>query len=371
MKSWRVVVGLLISAGFLILAFRGQDFGRIRDALGEVNYWYLLPAVALYFAGVLVRAFRWSILLRPVARMGTRETLPIVAVGFMANNILPLRTGEIVRAYVLGQRFGVRKTAALATIAVERLFDGLTLLCFILAATTVVSVTSELQHLTIVAFVLFAAVLIGLFLLTFGGNLRDRLLQVVLGPMPATMADRVERMAESFLSGLGVLTRKTDLTVVAGASVLAWLFEASMYWMIARGFGGDLTETLGVAGTLLTTGVANLATLIPSSPGYVGPFEYGVSLVVSGALDVDRPIALSYAIVVHAALYFPITLWGLFEWWRQHLSWRQVRAAEIENGNGAASPAEARPAGGGASILAEPGARPVARQAARRGARRR
>ncbi|MGH2560634.1 MAG: lysylphosphatidylglycerol synthase transmembrane domain-containing protein [Thermomicrobiales bacterium] len=375
MKSWRVIVGLLISAGFLIFAFRGQDFGRIRDALGEVNYWYLVPALALYFAGVGVRAFRWSVLLRPVVRMGTRETLPIVAVGFMANNVLPLRTGEIVRAYVLGRRHGVRKTAALATIAVERLFDGLTLLCFILAATTVVSFTSELQHLTIVAFILFAAVLIGLFLLTFGGSLRDRLLQIVLGPMPAPMADRVERMAESVLSGLGVLTRKTDLVIVAGASVLAWLFEASMYWAMARGFGGDLAESLGIAGTLLTTGVANLATLIPSSPGYVGPFEYGVSLVVNGALDVAKPVALSYAIVVHAALYFPITFWGMFEWWRQHLSLRQVRAAEAEvqlqNGNGAASPAEARPVVGGTPVLAEPGVQPVQQQMTRRGARRR
>lgn len=370
MRSWRVVAGLLISAGFLIFAFRGQDLGRIGEALGDVNYWYLVPALALYFTGVVVRAIRWSVLLRPVARVSPRETLPVVAVGFMANNVLPLRTGELVRSYVLAKRHGVRKTATLATIAIERLFDGLTLLGFILAATTVVSFTSELRHLTIVAFVLFAGVLIGLFLLSFGGNLRDRLLQVVLGPMPASMADRVERMAESFLSGLGVLTRKTDLAVVAGTSVLAWLCEASMYWMVARGFGGHLAETLGIAGTLLTTGVANLATLIPSSPGYVGPFEYGVSLVVSDALDVARSVALSYAIVVHAALYFPITLWGLGEWWRQHLTLRQVRAVEGDNGNGAVSPTGPRPA-----PIAEPiagGARArSAAQLTRRGPRRR
>lgn len=334
MRSWRIWAGLLISVGFLIFAFRGQDFDRIRDALREANYWYLLPALALYFAGVGVRAFRWSILLRPLVRVRAREILPVVVVGFMANNILPLRTGELVRAYVLSQRYGVRKTAALATIAVERLFDGLTMLAFMLAATTVVSFTSQLQHLAIVAFVLFAGLLLGLFVLTFGGTLRDRLLQLVLGPLPTPVADRVEHLAESFLSGLGVLTRKGDLLAVASASAVAWLLEASMYWMVARGFGGELSETLGIAGTLLTTGVANLATLIPSSPGYVGPFEAGVVLVVNGALDVSRPVALSYAIVVHAALYFPITLWGLFEWWRQHLSLRQVRALEAEPGNG-------------------------------------
>jgi uncharacterized protein (TIRG00374 family) len=330
MRSWRVLAGLLISVGFLYFAFRGQDFGLIWDALHEVNYWYLVPALAVYFCGVLVRAFRWSILLRPVVRVRTVEILPVVAVGFMANNVLPLRTGEIVRSYVLADRYGVRKTSALATIAVERLFDGLTLLVFMLAATTVVSFTSELRHLTIVAFLLFSGVLLGLFILTFGGGFRDRLLQLVLGPLPTPVADRVERMAESFLSGLGVLTRKSDLAIVAGASIVAWTFEASMYWMVARGFGDAFAVQLGAGGALLTTGVANLATLIPSSPGYVGPFEAGVVLVVNGALDVSRTVALSFAIVVHAALYFPITVWGLIEWWRWNLSLGQVRAGDAE-----------------------------------------
>ena len=76
-------------------------------------------------------------------------------------------------------------------------------------------------------------------------------------------------------------------------------------------------------------GVANLATLVPSSPGYVGPFEYGVQIALNGALGVEKEMALSYAIVVHATLYFPITVWGAIEWWRQNLSLRQVR--ELEN----------------------------------------
>lgn len=330
MKSWRPWIGILISLGFLFFAFRGQDLGEIRDALREVNYLYLLPALALYFLGVGIRSLRWSVLLRPIARVQAREIFPVVVVGYMANNVLPLRTGELVRSYVLGKRYGVRKTSALATIAVERIFDGLTMLGFMLSATAFVSFTSELKHLTLIAFVLFSGLLIGLFVLTLGGSFRDRLLQLVLGPMPTPVADRVERMAESFLSGLGVLTRKTDLAIVAGTSLAAWLCEAGMYWTIARGFGKNLSDELGIAATLLTTGVANLATLIPSSPGYVGPFESGVVLVVHGALDLPRGLALSYAIVVHAALYFPITLLGLLEWWRQHLSLGQVRSEPSE-----------------------------------------
>ena len=220
---------------FLVFAFRGQDYGQIRDALGEANYsLHDSGALACYFIGVCVRAFRWRVLLRPLVNVPVREVVPINAVGFMANNVLPLRTGELVRAYVVSRRFGVRKTAALATIAVERLFDGLTMLGFILSAATVVSLTSQLRHIAIIAFALFAGALIGLFVLTLGGNLRDRLLQLVLGPLPTPFADRVERMAESMLSGLGVLRRKADLALVAGLSITAWLFEASTYWWVSR-----------------------------------------------------------------------------------------------------------------------------------------
>jgi uncharacterized protein (TIRG00374 family) len=324
-RSWRVGLGLAISAGFLVFAFRGQDLGEVWATLQRVDLRWLPPALALYFAGVVVRAARWSVLLRPVVRTTIRGLWPIVVVGYAANNVLPLRTGEIVRAFLLSDRYAVRKTTALATIAVERLFDGLTMIIFMLAATTVISFTAELRHLALLGFLLFAAILLGLVALTLGGNLRDRLLQLVLGPLPTRLADRVEQLATSFLTGLGVFRRGRDLALVALLSVIAWGFEASMYWAIARGFGPPLSSAMGAAAALLTTGVANLATLVPAAPGYVGTFEAGVLLAAYGALGMPRGLALSYAIVVHAALWFPVTLLGAVEWWRQHLSLSQAR----------------------------------------------
>lgn len=326
MKSWRAWLGIGISLVFLYFAFRGQDFGEIRSALGEANLLWTIPALGLYFTGVWVRAVRWRILLRPIVPVSARELFPVAVVGYMANNVLPLRAGELVRSIVVRQRFGVRKTSVLATIAVERIFDGLTLLAFMLLAASFISFTSQLENLALIAFGLFAILLIGLFALTLGGGVRDRLLQLVLGPMPTPMADRVERAAESFLSGLGIFRQRRDLVVVTGLSMVAWLFEASTYWMVAIAFGGSVRDVMGISATLLTTGVGNMATLIPSSPGYIGQFEYGVKLVLSGALGVPESSALAYAILLHATLYFPITVLGLFEWSRQHLSWRQIQA---------------------------------------------
>jgi len=374
LASWRVWLGLLISAGFLVYAFGGQHPGEVWAALRRVDLRWLAPALVLYGAGVWVRAVRWSVLLRPLVAVPAGRVLPIVVVGYAANNVLPLRTGELVRAYLLERRHGVRKTAALATIAVERLFDGLTMLAFLLAAAGVISFTAELRRLALVAFLLFVAILLGLVLLTLGGDLRDRLLQLALGPLPSRFADRVERMAESFLGGLGVLTRKKDLALVAGTSIVAWAFEASMYWTIAHGFGPALAGAVGAAGALLATGVANLATLVPAAPGYVGTFEAGVLLAVHGALGVPRGLALSYAILVHAALWFPVTIWGALEWWRQHLSLAQARRLDGDGeGNGrsagvapAAGP-DAAAAGGNGRGGARSGGEGIGAGAGRRG----
>jgi uncharacterized protein (TIRG00374 family) len=342
MSRRRVILGFIVSAVFLFIALRNQDFAAVRDAFRQVNLWYLIPAILLYFLGLFVRAFRWSILLRPIARLSARELLPINAVGLMANNVLPLRTGELVRAYALSQRSQVSKSASLATIAVERIFDGMTMLLFIAGSMAFVSLTSQLRHVAILALALFTIALIVVVVLAHGGATRDRFLQIVFGYLPGTMNARVARMAGSFIDGLGVFKDGRSLAAVAATSVLAWTLEASVYWTTAQAFGGSIAEAMGVAETFLTTGIANLATLVPSSPGYVGPFEAAVILVLAGALDLSRELALSYAILIHALLYFPVTIWGAIEWSRLHLSMRQMQAMAAEADANAVAPAGAR-----------------------------
>jgi uncharacterized protein (TIRG00374 family) len=215
----------------------------------------------------------------------------------------------------------VRKSAALGTIAVERIFDGLTMLVFMLVASLSIALTSDLRALALVATVLFGVLTAVLFAVVLVPGLRDRVVNVSVALLPGRVSHRVEDMAHAFFDGLGILRRRQDLISVALTSLLAWLLEASMYLLIAEGFGLDISPMA----ILMVTAVANLATLIPSSPGYVGPFEAGVVLVLNGALGISREVALSYAIVVHAVLYFPVTLLGLIFWWRESFSWREMR----------------------------------------------
>jgi uncharacterized protein (TIRG00374 family) len=337
LRSPRVWIGIPISLLFLFLAFRGQDPGEIRDAFARVDWRYLPFALAVQYAGIGVRAYRWHVLMRPVAPISTREIFPALIIGYAANNILPLRTGELVRAWALEQRYGVRKTATLATIAVERLFDGVTMLLFIGGAAMVIGLTAELQHVALIAAAVFAVAIGGMVALLVSGGLRDRLLQLMLKPLPAALATRVEQMAEAFLGGLGVLSRRRDLTIVAVTSLLAWSCEAAMYWTVAQSFGTPLSSAMSFTAAYLTTAIGNLATLVPSGPGYVGTFEAGVLLAVNGALGVPRGLALSYAVLLHVILWLPVTIWGAIEWWRvsllgkRHISMSEAIDEELDS----------------------------------------
>ncbi len=155
MSRRRIILGFAVSAFFLFFALRGQDYAAIREAFSQVTYWYLIPALGLYFLGLLVRAYRWSVLLRPVEQVSPRTLVGINAVGLMANNVLPLRTGEFVRAYALSQKTTVTKSTAMATIAVERIFDGMTLLIFIATSMLFVDLTSQLSRVAELAMVIF------------------------------------------------------------------------------------------------------------------------------------------------------------------------------------------------------------------------
>ncbi len=321
--SLRVWLGFGISLVFLFFAFRGQDYGEIWQALQDAEYRWVLPSLVAYFIGVYLRSARWRYLLRSVSDVPTRSLFPVVVIGYLANNVLPLRAGELVRSYALSVRFGVRKTTALATIAVERLFDGLTMLLFMLIASLSISVTGRLQIVTLSASAIFGVILTVLVLFVAIPGLREWSVRMVVRWLPGRVGPRVEEMALAFFSGLGILRQRSDLARVGGLSVLAWLCEASMYLLIAQGFDLNISPLA----VLMVTAAANLATLVPSSPGYVGPFEWGVSLVLVGALGKTEELALSYAIAVHAALYFPVVLLGLFFWWRQSFSWREMRRA--------------------------------------------
>ncbi|MBI2887142.1 MAG: flippase-like domain-containing protein [Chloroflexi bacterium] len=315
----RLWVGLLVTLLFLGLFLRQAQVSRVTDALLQANLLYLLPALPLYFGGVWFRTLRWQHLLTPVRRLGARQLFRYVVMGYMANDLLPMRVGELVRAYLLGQRRGMSRAAILGTVLLERMSDGLTLVAFMAAVALVVPFTGWLEQLLKAMAALFFGALLALVLILARRQQSLALLGWLLRAASPRLARPVAVLMASFLEGMGVLQQPGRAAAVAGYAVLAWACEAGIFFSVGVALGLSPMLWLDV----LAMSVANLATTLPSSQAGIGPFEYfsAQTLMVFG---VDAAVAAAYALLVHAVLIVPVVLLGLAYLWQEGLSLAQV-----------------------------------------------
>ncbi len=316
----RYWLGIAISLLLVYLLFRSVELAKVVKDLQEANLVYLLPALGIYFLGVLVRTARWSILMKRVGRVPSRRLFVVLVIGFMANDILPLRAGEVVRAFMLWWKERLEPGATLGTIVVERIFDGLALICLLLIAGLAVSLDDQLRLLAWAAGAVFVAGILAVFALTLVPKPLLNLAEKVLSPFPERLSSLALRLLHGFVGGLGILRSARETVAVMVLSVGAWVLEAGMYFILMFSF--SFTPRFSAA--FLGTAVANLAAMVPSSPGYVGTFDWGLSKALEVTYRVDPSEALAYTGLVHAALIVPVVLLGLLFLWREGLSLKRL-----------------------------------------------
>ena len=317
MKRWQFWVGVAISLVFLYFVVRNINFGDFVSVLRQANYWWLIPGVAVYFVGVWVRAWRWHYLLNPIKSIPTRTMFPITAIGYMGNNIYPARAGEVLRAVVLKRKDDVPISASLATIIVERVFDGVVMLAFVFIN------LPELSKLTGGSGVVDGLEHPDRSPLGKRGVLRGAGASSCWRPCsPQTDDDRrwiasstissrkryrekILGFAEQFLEGLQSLRSPQDVLMVFVTSVVIWLLETGKYWFVMHAF----PFRVSFFALMLMNGIVNLATTIPSAPGYVGTFD-APGIAVLEAYGVNPSLAAGYTLVLHFALWVPITAPG-------------------------------------------------------------
>jgi uncharacterized protein (TIRG00374 family) len=335
-KRWQFWVGLAISAVFMWDALRGLRLADMWETLQNAQYGWLLPGVAVYFLAVVVRAWRWHYLLRPLKAVSTKTMFPIVAIGYMGNNIYPARIGELLRAFVLRQREGVSVSASLATIIVERALDGVVMLAFVfLNLPELANLTSSsgfagsIQALALIgAAVFLGAVLVFILMAIYP----DRAAAVVESfnqrLVPERFQDAISGFTDRFLQGLASLRSPVDVIMVLLTSVVIWLLETVKYWFVMHAF----PFTVSFFALMLMNGIVNLATTIPSAPGYIGTFDRP-GIAVLEAYGVDKGIAAGYTLVLHAALWLPITMLGAYYLLRSGVRWSRVQSEMAVEGS--------------------------------------
>jgi uncharacterized protein (TIRG00374 family) len=324
MKRWQFWFGIVISILFMYLALRGLGLNEVRDALVGARYWWILPGVGIYFLGVWARAWRWHYLLRPVKAISTRAMFPIVCIGYMGNNIYPARAGEIFRAVVLKRKEEVPISASLATIIIERVFDGVVMLGFVfLNLPELTRLTDDsgfvgnIQTLALWGAGAFIGVLFVFLLAAMFPDSTEKIVNWFVDRLvPEHWREKVSGITHRFLEGLLALGSPKDALMVFLTSVVIWLFETGKYWFVMHAFDFEVS----FFALMLMNGIVNLATTIPSAPGYVGTFD-APGIAVLKAYNVDAGIAAGYTLVLHAALWLPITLLGAYYAAREGIRW--------------------------------------------------
>jgi uncharacterized protein (TIRG00374 family) len=330
MKHWKSWIGFVISLAILYFAFRRIELQQLWKSLQGANYLYLFPVIFIIFVNMALRAVRWGYLLRPIKKIGFFNLFEGILIGFMANNVLPVRMGEFVRAYIIGRSAQIRKSASFATVMVERLFDGLTVLGLLVVVLVFIPLPPEnivfkqgLQMGGYITIAIYGFTFTILFIIKTQTRWFLKVALFFTRPFPSRVAKNGISTIKSFKEGLVSVESSKTMLISFCYSLVIWAVFAYAIYLMGLAFGLKLS----VSSTAMVLLAICLAMMIPSTPGYIGPYHASVAYaLVFYHIPLEK--ALSFSLVFHAANYIPITLAGFLYLWRHHLSLKKIRAEE-------------------------------------------
>ena len=316
-RDWRVWLGVAITVLCLWYALRGIPLADVREAVAKADLLLLLlVSVPAYVGSVLFRSLRWRHLTNPIAPIPRMTLFRAESIGFMVNNLVPLRIGELVRTWYLARESKTSTSAILGTVVLERVLDVVCVLLMAVGALALVgSDSSETAMFSEGAKWLLPAAFIplgGLILLRVAPAPMIAIARVFMTPFPARFGKRVEDLLTRFIDGLGALSGGTHLFWIVFHSVMIWLvFSTLPFYAALYAFDLDLGgpfETLTTTWILLAA--VGVAVALPSAPGFVGPYQVAFSMVLT-RFGVPPATAFAVGLLAWFVFWVTLTLQGL------------------------------------------------------------
>jgi uncharacterized protein (TIRG00374 family) len=312
-------IGVLISIVCVYLVLRGVDLGQTGEVLSRAQPAWLALALVGVAADLAFRALRWKVLISPIHAVPLRRLSAYMLVGYLANNVLPARLGELVRSHYLGDREGISRSATLGTVVVERVVDTVVLVGIGAAAILILHVRGVVGSAILVgvavAGLLCVALAVALAAHRLPGAGRAA---AFLGRWP-----RFVGIATRLRDGLRVAALPRTIAAAAVLSVAAW--SCTVLAVLAVGQALGIQLTVG-EGALLAAGT-NLATAVPSGPGYLGTFEYA-GQTIAVAFGYPAATGLALALLIHVVTLAVSSIGGVLALLR--LGWGGRRVAKPE-----------------------------------------
>jgi uncharacterized protein (TIRG00374 family) len=328
---WPGLVAVAISGLLLWWALKDVEFHLLVENIRHAKLLPLFGAVAIATAMFPLRVFRWRLLLR-----GPGVTPMVmwhaVAMGFMANNILPFRLGEFIRPFAASRLGKVSFGAALSSIAVERIFDALALIFWLTVALFAAGISEDVtvggasltQSATMFGAVFASALVVAILVVAFPRPAERVIEKLVPSQKWST---RLVAVLEDVRHGMEALKSPARVAGVVAWSLVLWFLNGFSFYVAFLAF--DIP--VNVAGALLMQGVLAVGISVPSAPGYVGVFEAAILLVLSSLYGVPASLAVAYALTYHFTTFLPITLLGLLSVVRTGLGLKSLRREAVSD----------------------------------------
>lgn len=328
MKRWVTWLGIALSGVLLYVIATQFDLPEAIRAIRMADPFWLGLSAAAYASLFLLRGYRWSLLLRPIKPVPSRTATEVFLIGFMANNLLPARLGDVARAFVLARREQVPASATFSNVMLERIFDGLTvvgILCAVLLFHPPATGAAWVRPVGIGMAALFSGALLAAVLIAWSEAQVVRLARFFLGWLPAEILARILQLIAKLGRGLHTLRSARQTGSVLGLSLLVWSLEILVYLLLQNAFGMQVP----ILGMALVMSILTLGLTAPSAPGFIGVFE-GLVIVGVTLFGVDASLATAFAITLHLIHYIPGTLLGLAFAWSSGLRLGELRSAGEE-----------------------------------------
>jgi len=327
MKDKKLWFGLGISLFFMVITFRKIDFHQLMVAFRSINVYYLGLAVVSTFVSYWFRAVRWRVLLMPLKATRPKNLFSATIIGYMANNLLPARLGEFVRAYALARTESLTTSSVFATLVMDRLCDGFTVLLVLVITLFTVhlspgmeAVQRNMERGGYIIFVVYVFAMFFLYALKKWNRAMIRIITIILKPLPERFAIKTVSLLDAFMGGIRLSLHPAALAAVVLSSMAIW---ATAIWpidLVLRAFDIHLP----LSASLFIMIFLVFAVMVPAAPGFIGTYHYACTKGLQ-AFNVGNEQALSVALVIHAIGFFPVIVLGLWYLRRANLTLKSIQ----------------------------------------------
>ncbi len=328
-RNLAIWIGWAISIAFIAWAVLKMDLAKVWGALAMADYRWVIPAAVLNIVLLISRGFRWRHFIAPIKQVSFMSSFSAMCIGFMANMVLPARIGEFVRAYVLAKKESIPKSSALATVVIERGFDGLSVVVMMLLVFTLVEPPdandvfwTSLKIAGVSASIFFMIFFTGLYLFHRRVRFMEWAVERLVGFLPGEYSVKAQEIIEAFRKGFDSIADWRRILKIVLWCAFIWGAAAPFNYFIFQAFDLDLP----ISASFLVLLSQILGVMVPSAPGFIGVYH---AATIAGLVfyGVDSELALSVALVLHIIMFTMQTIPGLIFLWMEQYSLRDIKHA--------------------------------------------